>query len=160
MKNTSLIEIFIDSSVNPQLKIGFGAFMIDDKISLKRFENTSSTKLELQTFLWMIQSIDILASKIKVYTDCQNIITLPQREKKLKQSAFKSSTNKELKNKALYEEFFLLLEKFDIEFIKVKGHKQKAKKDEIDRLFSKVDKASRQALRTYIKDTKQYEKNI
>ena len=50
------IKLFTDSSVNPQLKIGFAAFLkvTDEKVSLeeskkeikiKRFENTSSTKL-------------------------------------------------------------------------------------------------------------------
>ena len=51
------IKLFTDSSVNPQEKIGFGSFLLlnNDEtkafedlkkdIKLKRFENTSSTKL-------------------------------------------------------------------------------------------------------------------
>ena len=89
------IKLFTDSSVNPQLKIGFAAFLkvTDEKVSLeeikkdikiKRFENTSSTKLELQTFLWAIEEINLNTSfLIEVYTDCQNIIGLPNRKEKL-----------------------------------------------------------------------------
>ncbi|MDZ7819962.1 MAG: hypothetical protein U5K55_15725 [Aliarcobacter sp.] len=63
------IKLFTDSSVNPQEKIGyFGSFFIlkDENISfeemqkdikLKKFENTSSTKLELQTLLWSLEDI-------------------------------------------------------------------------------------------------------
>ena len=50
-------------------KIGFGSFLILDEneisfeemkknIKIKRFENTSSTKLELQTFLWALNEIN------------------------------------------------------------------------------------------------------
>ena len=80
------IKLFTDSSVNPQEKIGFGAFLfLDEKnisleemrknIKIKRFENTSSTKLELQTFLWALNEINDKDIIIEVYTDCQNIIS-------------------------------------------------------------------------------------
>ena len=63
------IKLFTDSSVNPQEKIGFGSFLILEEneisfedmkkdIKIKRFENTSSTKLELQTFLWALDEIN------------------------------------------------------------------------------------------------------
>ncbi|MGE0050982.1 MAG: RNase H family protein [Arcobacter sp.] len=82
MKN---IKLFTDSSVNPQEKIGFGSFLIieDEKmtfenlkktIKTKKFENTSSTKLELQTLLWALAEIKNKNSLIEIYTDCQNII--------------------------------------------------------------------------------------
>ena len=67
------IKLFTDSSVNPQEKVGFGAYLkiIDENISFedmkkhiktKRFEDTSSTKLELQTLLW---ALDELKEQIK-----------------------------------------------------------------------------------------------
>ena len=63
------IELFTDSSVNPQSKIGFAAFLVkNDKdiileklnksIKIKKFENTSSTRLELQALLWAISDIE------------------------------------------------------------------------------------------------------
>jgi len=62
------IHLFTDASVNNQLKIGFGAYLAVENLSnasddllksvqLRRFDNTSSTKLELQTLLWAIQEL-------------------------------------------------------------------------------------------------------
>ena len=153
------IKLFTDSSVNPQLKIGFAAFLkvTDEKVSLeeikkeikiKRFENTSSTKLELQTFLWAIEEINLNTSfLIEVYTDCQNIIGLPNRKEKIQSLNYHSSSGKLLNNSELYKDFFKLLEKYNRDIIKVKGHKKNSLKDEIDNIFNLVDRASRSALR-------------
>ena len=160
------IKLFTDSSVNPQLKIGFAAFLkvTDEKVSLeeikkeikiKRFENTSSTKLELQTFLWAIEEINLNTSfLIEVYTDCQNIIGLPNRKEKIQSLNYHSSSGKLLNKSELYKDFFKLLEKYNCEFIKVKGHKKNSLKDEIDDIFNLVDKASRNALREELANLK------
>ena len=160
------IKLFTDSSVNPQLKIGFAAFLkvTDEKVSLeeikkdikiKKFENTSSTKLELQTFLWAIEEINLNTSfLIEVYTDCQNIIGLPNRKEKIQSLNYHSSSGKLLNNSELYKDFFKLLEKYNCEFIKVKGHKKNSLKDEIDDIFNLVDKASRNALREELANLK------
>ena len=149
------IKLFTDSSVNPQKKIGFGSFLVvqnenilfenlKESIKTKEFENTSSTKLELETLLWALEEIknneDCI---IEVYTDCQNIIGLKNRREKL-----------ETANNELYKEFFEKIDKMNLVFIKVKGHKKSSLKDEIDTIFNLVDKASRRALRmniTYLK---------
>ncbi len=151
------IKLFTDSSVNPQEKIGFGAYLkiLDENISFlemkniiktKRFEDTSSTKLELQTLLWALDEIEI-ASLIEVYTDCQNIIGLENRRKKLESNDYKSSKGKLMNNHELYKLFFEKIDKLNLVFIKVKGHKKSSLKDNIDDIFNLVDKASRNALR-------------
>ena len=155
------IKLFTDSSVNPQEKIGFGSFLIIEdenltlenlkkNIKIKRFENTSSTKLELQTFLWSLEEIKNKDVIIEVYTDCQNIIGLQDRKEKLKKNNFYSSSGKLMNNHELYKEFFEKIDKLDLVFIKVKGHKKNSLKDEIDTIFNLVDKASRSALRNEI----------
>ena len=152
------IKLFTDSSVNPQEKIGFGAFLfLDEKnisleemrknIKIKRFENTSSTKLELQTFLWALNEINDKDIIIEVYTDCQNIIGLQDRRKKLERNNFHSLAGKLMNNHDLYKDFFEKIDKLNLTFIKVKGHKKNSLKDEIDTIFNLVDKASRNALR-------------
>ena len=152
------IKLFTDSSVNPQEKIGFGSFLILEEknisfeemkksIKIKRFENTSSTKLELQTFLWSLKEIIDKNVIIEVYTDCQNIIGLEDRRKRLETNDYKSSKGKLINNQELYKEFFEKIDKLNIIFIKVKGHKKSSLKDEIDNIFNLVDKASRNALR-------------
>jgi ribonuclease HI len=152
------IKLFTDSSVNPQEKIGFGAFLfLDEKnisleemkknIKIKRFENTSSTKLELQTLLWSLKEIKNKDVIIEVYTDCQNIIGLENRREKLEKNNFHSSSGKLMNNHELYKDFFEKIDKLNLIFIKVKGHKKNSLKDEIDTIFNLVDKASRSALR-------------
>jgi ribonuclease HI len=151
------IKLFTDSSVNPQEKIGFGAYLlildenksIEDmkkNIKTKRFEDTSSTKLELQTLLWALDEIEE-ESLIEVYTDCQNIIGLVDRRKRLESNDYKSSKGKQMNNHELYKLFFEKIDKLNLGFIKVKGHKKSSLKDEIDTIFNLVDKASRNALR-------------
>lgn len=159
------IELFTDSSVNSQTKIGFAAYLQrDDKsislealkniIKIKKFENSSSTKLELQSFLWALDEIkeqkkDILDYEIVVYTDCQNIISLKTRKERLEKNNYHSSTGKLISNHDLYIKFYEEIDKLDISFVKVKGHKKTILKDEIDNIFNLVDKASRNALRVY-----------
>ncbi|AXX94697.1 ribonuclease HI [Arcobacter ellisii] len=155
------IKLFTDSSVNPQEKIGFGSFLIIEdenltlenlkkNIKIKRFENTSSTKLELQTFLWSLEEIKNKDVIIEVYTDCQNIIGLQDRKEKLEKNNFYSSSGKLMNNHELYKEFFEKTDKLNLIFIKVKGHKKNSLKDDIDTIFNLVDKASRSALRNEI----------
>ena len=152
------IKLFTDSSVNPQEKIGFGAYLLlddetelfedfKDDIKIKRFENTSSTKLELQTLLWALEEISDKNRVVEVYTDCQNIINLENRRTKLEKNQFYSSQGKLINNYDLYRDFFQKLDSLDLVFIKVKGHKKNILKDKIDNIFNLVDKASRDALR-------------
>lgn len=152
------IKLFTDSSVNPQEKIGFGAYLLlDDEnesleelkehIKIKRFENTSSTKLELQTLLWALDEIVDKNVIIEVYTDCQNIIGLENRRDKLEKNHFCSSSKKLIANHELYKDFYEKLDSLNLTFIKVKGHKKSSLKDDIDNIFNLVDRASRNALR-------------
>lgn len=152
------ILVFTDGSVNVKTKVGYGAYLIvtdfeqptetlQKLVTTERFENTSSTKLELQTLLLALKNIEPENSKIVVYTDSQNIIKLPARRHKLTQNDYKNGKNELLKNHQLYKDFFRLTEKLNIEFLKVKGHQQAHKKDKTDKIFTIVDRASRKALR-------------
>lgn len=156
------LQIFTDGSVNPQLKVGYGAYLVVSDLSMsidahrkavkvKRFEQTNSTKLELQTVLWSLDEMIDLADgrdiTLRVHTDSQNVIGLLARRSRLEENNYFSSKNKRLKNYELYQDFYQLTSKVKCEFIKVKGHKASHKKDDTDRLFSLVDRASRHALR-------------
>jgi ribonuclease HI len=160
------IKLFTDSSVNPQEKIGFGAYLktTDESVPLlemkkniktKKFIDTSSTKLELQTLLWALDEIKNDSNPlIEIYTDCQNIIGLENRRKKLESNDYKSSKGKLMNNHDLYKLFFEKIDKLNLVFIKVKGHKKSSLKDEIDNIFNLVDKASRNALREELANLK------
>jgi ribonuclease HI len=154
MKN---VKLFCDGSVNPQKKIGYGAYFIyteidtlnsaKEKIQTKKFIDTSSTKLELEVLLWALEDTTLLDKKICIYTDCQNILGLEDRRKRLETNNYKSAKGKILNNHELYKEFFVKTDKLNCTFIKVKGHKPSQSKDLIDDLFTLVDRGSRDALR-------------
>jgi ribonuclease HI len=150
--------LFTDGSVNTKTKTGYGAYLavfdlklsIDEyksNIKIKRFENTSSTKLELQTLLWALKDIQSKNNKTIVYTDSQNILGLQNRRVRFEKNDYKTKQNKLLKNHELYKEFFKLTDQFNCEFIKVDGHMPSRNKSSIDKLFTLVDRASRNALR-------------
>jgi ribonuclease HI len=150
--------LLTDGSVNTQSKVGYGAYLVvpDLRLSLdslraqvkiRRFKNTSSTKLELQTLLWALSDTQAVGSKLTVYTDSQNIIGLMGRRERLEQNNYSSKKNRRLNNYSLYQEFYRLTDQFNCDFVKVRGHKVSNQKDVIDNLFTLVDRASRNALR-------------
>lgn len=150
--------LFTDGSVNTKSKIGYGAYLqvsepvllldsLKSQVKIKRFENTSSTKLELQILLWSLNEIKETTDKVVVYTDSQNIISLPARRERFEQNDYRSKKNVRLKNYELYMEFFRITDKLNCEFIKVSGHQTSNRKNDIDKIFTLVDRASRIALR-------------
>ena len=156
------LQIFTDGSVNTKLKFGYGAYFVvsdlnipldslKNTVKVKRFTQTSSTKLELQTLLWaLVETVSLVNRSdlvITVHTDSQNIISLPGRRERLEQRNYFSSKNNRLNNYELYQEFYRLTAMLNCCFVKVAGHQVSSKKDKIDRLFSLVDQTSRRALR-------------
>jgi len=150
--------LFTDGSVDTQSKIGYGAYLsvsehglsldsLRECVKVRRFEHTSSTKLELQTLLWALKDIQTLESKVTVYTDSQNIMGLPVRRERFEQNSYRSKKGRLLNNYELYQEFYRMTDQLKCRFVKVRGHQVSSQKDYIDRLFTLVDRASRNALR-------------
>ena len=150
--------LFTDGSVDAHSGTGYGAFLIVSspfptmdqikrQIRIKKFEQTSSSQLELQTLLWALGEIYPDEKKIIVYTDSQLINGLKERREKLEEKAFQTGKNKIHKNAPLYREFFRIIDRMEIELVKIKGHKKKVNRSEIDALFSLVDQAARKALK-------------
>ncbi len=163
MKQKQLL--FTDGSVNPQQNIGFGAYLhvkeddvydlaLNKSIKVKRFDATSSTKLELETLLWALENIKFDDEELIVFTDCQNILGLPLRREKFEKSNYLTKKNKKIANHELYKKFYKITDRINCQFFKVKGHKPKNNKDNIDKFFTLVDKASRNALRECLSDNK------
>jgi ribonuclease HI len=152
------LMLLTDGSVNTQSNIGYGAYLVVSerglsldslrtRVKVRRFENTSSTKLELQTLLWALNDIQALGSKVIVYTDSQNIMGLQGRRDRFEQNDYRSKKNRRLNNYELYQEFYRITDQLDCELVQVRGHQVSNQKDDIDRLFTLVDRASRNALR-------------
>jgi len=150
--------LFTDGSVNTQSNIGYGAYLavserglslnsVRTSVKVRRFEHTSSTKLELQTLLWALNDIQALGRKVILYTDSQNILGLQGRRERFEQNDYRSKKNKRLSNYELYQEFYRVIDHLDCELVKVRGHQVSNQKDDISKLFTLVDRAARKALR-------------
>jgi ribonuclease HI len=150
--------LFTDSSVNPQTKVGYGAYLVvaepnlgwdelKSRVKLRRFDQTSSTRLELQTLLWALGEIQLSGPRLKIFTDSQNTIGLPDRRDQLERNDYRSVQGKILINHELYREFYRLTDQLDCGLIKVRGHQLSKQKSDIEELFTLVDRASRKALR-------------
>ena len=152
------LMLFTDGSVNTRSKIGYGAYLIitsdelsseslKSQVNVKRFENTSPTKLESETLLWALKENKFSENKLNIYTDSQNIISLLGRRERLEQNTYRSQKNNMIRNHQLYKDFYKIIDLMDCKFIKVRGHKRSSQKNDIDQLFTLVDRASRNALR-------------
>jgi len=153
-----VIRLFSDGSVNTQTHVGFGAYLIVPEntpleafetlhVKVKAFAKTSSTKLELQTLLWALEEVKSFEDEITLYTDSQNIISLPNRRERFERMDYRTKQKKIHEHAALYQAFYRVMDERKCSLVKVKGHKQTFDKDTIDRYFTLVDRASREALR-------------
>ena len=149
------LMLFTDGSVNTKLRVGYGAYLVLSEgqdpqtghIKLKQFTDTSSTKLELQTLLWALS--EITSPEIISYTDSQNIAGLSSRRKKLEENDYYAKNGKRLNNHELYQKFYKVTDNLDIKLNQVRGHTASSRKSHIEKIFSLVDRASRNALRAY-----------
>lgn len=167
--------LFTDGSAHPTSRVGYGAYLaipdladdfpeseaidnlrmqiasnasgspLETGVQLKRFEDTSSSQLEIETLIWALR--DTQPQTVTLYTDSQNIIGLPDRRERMEKQAYRSKAGAPLNHAALYQEFFALTDPLDFTLVKVKGHNRPQQKTQIDRIFTLVDRASRQALR-------------
>ena len=172
------IALFTDVSVNPKLRLGVGAYFavpasfvdvsciiekseIADRINVQRFENTSSTKLELQTVLWALQEQQkVCKGRLRVYSDSQGVFGLLKRRQCLIAEDFISrSTNRPLRNAPLYRSFYELHDALGFEIVKVKGHTRAHSHDTVRRIFSCVDMKARKALRMWMDELAEAEES-
>ncbi len=149
--------LFTDGSVEVKSGIGFGAYVvvpdinesmdnIAHRIQVKRFDSTSSTRLELQTLLWALG--EIRSSEVEVYTDSQNIPSLLKRRERLQKNNYRTKAGKLHRHWDLYREFFAWVDSINIKVVKVSGHSPQGTRTKTEKIFSLVDKASRNALRS------------
>ena len=154
------IYLFTDGSVNPQSRIGFGASLIvedlaispdeaKELVQLKLFKDTSSTKLELQILLYTLAKLEKSKKRMIVYTDSQNIVSLPDRRLRLEKNKYISKNGRLIDNHELYQEFYRITDLLNCQIIKIKGHKKLSLKNKIHFFFTIVDRAARNGLRLY-----------
>jgi len=163
--------LFADVSVNPRLKVGVGACLVvpaaflerppedieitevASQVVVRRFEETSSTKLEVQTVLWALDEYRKTPAasgqeKLCIYTDSQCVAGLLKRRPRLERTGFLSArTHCLIKNAALYRTFYEFYDQLGFDVIKVPGHTRTSSRDTIDHVFSIIDKEARKALK-------------
>ncbi|OHB68362.1 MAG: hypothetical protein A2W17_01025 [Planctomycetes bacterium RBG_16_41_13] len=180
--NKSHVTIFIDSSYNPGRKLGVGGFLciphnpgetpanedmfetwyFPDAVKTRIVENTTNTRLELQTLLWALESLTLengnKASEkrgfITIYTDCLTAVDLPGRRKRLEDVYYLSKRKGSvLRNADIYKSIFALYDEFLPKLVWIKGHTLKKDRVGVHKIFSEVDRLVRNHLRTYIART-------
>jgi predicted GIY-YIG superfamily endonuclease/ribonuclease HI len=125
------------------------------RVKVRRFEDTSSTKLEVQTVLLALEEYrngpQISGpGKLYLYSDSQCVSGLLERRPGLFARHFLSKrTNLPLRNASLYRAFYEFHDDLGFEVIKVKGHSRTRLNDSAHRIFSFIDKKARKELRLW-----------
>lgn len=166
--------LFTDVSVNPQQRLGVGACLLlprqildapldeldpaelSGKLLYRRFTDTSSSKLEMETVLWGLdifreQAPTAFRNTLQLYTDSQAVAGLPGRRTRLEgRSCLSGRSGQPLANASLYGEFFAACDELGFELVKVTGHACAASHDSVQRIFSVVDRGARRALKHWL----------
>ncbi|MBT0665877.1 ribonuclease H [Geobacter pelophilus] len=162
--------LFTDGSVNPQQRLGVGvclllpAAFLESSLSepdlnelamrcqYRRFTDTSSTQLELQTLLWGVsiyreQIAPVERGGLRLYTDSQCIVGLAGRRERLEKHGFSAvHSRRPLSNSALYRAFFAAGDELGFEVVKLAGHCRTAAQDNVQQIFAAVDRCARREL--------------
>ena len=169
---TKDFALFTDVSVSPVLKLGVGAYVmipasfleassgvigrpqITGRIKVRRFEGTSSTRLELQTVLWALtENRQGPHGSLTIYSDSQCVSGLLKRKTRLLAGGFLSKkTNRQLGNASLYRTFYEFHDELGFHVVKVDGHSGTRVRDAAQRIFSFVDKEARKALKIWLNE--------
>jgi ribonuclease HI len=167
------LALFTDVSVSPGLKLGVGAYVmipasfleapsgvigrprITRRLKVRRFEGTSSTRLELQTVLWALaETLPKPHESLTLYSDSQCVFGLPGRKSRLLSEGFLSKkTNRPLGNASLYRAFYDFHDQSDFRVVKVNGHSASRARDAAAQVFSVVDREARKALKIWLKES-------
>lgn len=166
--------LFTDVSVNPQRKLGIGGYLlvpvsfleiepdeidrdeVSARLKTRRFTETSSTKLEVQTVLWALENSqkELTGSaygSLRIYTDSQCVVGLAGRRANLVSSDFMAKrSGQPLKNALLYRSFYEAADQLGFQLIKVPGHSRACSHDSVQRIFSYVDREVRKTLTLWL----------
>lgn len=125
------IKIYTDGSCHPKVLRGTWAatlFVGNEKISLQGLEeNTTHNRMELLAVINAMRQIDTLnlsAQKIQIYSDSQYVVNLSSRMDKLEANNFITKAGKQLQNSDLLQILIKQIRTHAIEFVKVKAHQK------------------------------------
>jgi len=155
-----VIYIYTDASFNKANEFAVTGFVYYH--STVEHESIPASKMEIK-FCTLSESNNIRAeiqgaidalqscpegSQVTLFTDCQTVCDLPRRRKKLEQTNYISKTNgTRLANADLYDIFFKLTDRVQLDIHWLKGHSPKLGLSQIQQNFSHLDKKVRSLLR-------------
>lgn len=144
------IKIFTDGSFNPKTKTGALAYLIinsEDEIIKEHseiIENTSQHRMELKAVIFALDTLDEPCC-VKLYSD-SGLIVKAFNDGLMGNWAdrdWKTNAGNDRANKDLWFLLLEIIEKHNIEWIKIKSHSG-------NYYNSKVDKLARKTLRRYL----------
>lgn len=163
--------LFTDGSVNPQRRIGIGAVLllpmtrltletrridaqeIANRTTGFRFEDTSSTRLEIQTVIRALEEHHPFAAPPIIYSDSQCVAGLPERRPRLEINGFRSGrTGRPINHADLYQQFYRLQDEIGFTVQKVSGHSDYRYQDTVHRIFHYVDREARRLLKQWMRE--------
>ena len=167
-------SLFTDVSLDPGRKLGVGAYLVvpasfmevpphsiersavTERLVVRRFEDTSSTRLEVQAVLYALEDFrnELKVAgpvKLRVYSDSQCVAGLLGRRQGLEAGRFISKgKNRRITNASLYRRFYEFHDELGFEVIKVAGHTRSCSHDTVHRIFSCVDREVRKELNLWM----------
>lgn len=173
--------LFTDVSLNPRRGLGVGACLlvpasfldtapdaidkaeISARLRFRRFAETSSTQLEVQTVLWAVEMYraeigGLSAGRLQVYSDSQCVVGLQGRRAGLEAEDYVAKgSGRLLANASLYRAFFAAHDALRFELNKVAGHSRANSHGSVERIFSYVDKDVRRALKQWMSEPEKSE---
>lgn len=106
---------------------GWGAILISADKSKEIFggeKDTTNNRMELKACIMGLCEVKREDTAIRLYSDSAYIVNCINNKwyVKWEKNGWKTSKKEPVENRDLWEELLLLVKKFNIEFIKVKGH--------------------------------------
>jgi ribonuclease HI len=150
-----LVEIFTDGSCHTQKRIGAWAaivFIDNEKAVLSGIEeDTTHNRMELVA---VIKALEFIVSKtgngceVKIVSDSQYVVGLPERKAKFAAQNYLTKGGKEIQNKDLVKELMDFDERVKLTFEKIKAHQ---KKSTVVNYNIEADKLCRKMVREKVK---------
>jgi len=171
------IHIYCDASFSKKHQLAVAGFLLlegenspTDRDDIPRlqtlvFEENNKIRAELRGVIFAMERVIEQRSisksgtlkgesQIFLYTDCQTIVSLPGRRKRLEASDFHGQrTRAPLRNAQLYKQFFLTSDLLNPTVLWVEGHRPKKDRAAINENFAHVDRAVRKELRTICRNS-------
>ncbi len=165
------LALFTDGSLDPRQRLGIGAALlvpmdylageakrieakdVATRVQSHRFEDTSSTKLEVETVLWALTKFGQEDELMTLFTDSQCLAGLAARRSRLEASGYLSGrTGRPINHATLYRDYFRLADRLKFRVQKVSGHSDYRYQDTVHRVFHYVDREARRRLKQWLRE--------